>query len=364
MFVKMNNEQPKSVERLCEENAALNEQVAQLRKQLDDKSAVTFANAPPYVRPPPFTFGNICHVPPELIAHHKALEDERAAARMADPALQPTPDMSKEQRRALNKRRRRAKWEYPDGSIIIDPVALAYMQFHGLSDEDWDAERNGPKRSRLFTWNYEFHAALYPYQYMPIRNRDPTKFIHVLLLCQRETYLQFFIRHSALDNSQFDALDFVAFPERIIRTPPPRFWHWVAGEFPHVEWDRDDGVHEFITIDGYPKFTPNEFHLQDHPHEIGLLSNRRYDGSIIDESRGDVRNEGIYLFSCEMFVPVPRHDISHWFIFRFPYSPTRRDPRSNLPKPETPKRATKRAKVDSQLGEEKQEEKKDGDEKK
>lgn len=328
---------------------------------------------PPYERlEMPIMNGNVRHVPREIEDALRA-DEEKEKARLAAVKKEEQKKKDRERNQAKKELKRKREEAQRAGIEFVEPVEMppnrkrkskvpmtyeeferepiigAYMRHYGLTRTNWDAERNGPIMSRVITHHIAYMAMKYPYQYVRVSEmRDPAKFIHIIILCHKTRYLQFLIRNDNLNNSQFDELDFDSFPERIIRRPPIRFWHWIAGAVPQVDWYDVNGDHIIYTIEGLPKYYPTDDNLREYPHEIGLLSNKRYDGSVIDETRGDVRDRGIFLYVCDTFLPVPPHLIAHWCIFEFPFMPVNTDWMSNRQKP--PEEKKKRARKMTGLG--------------
>ena len=230
----------------------------------------------------------------------------------------------------MPKRRKYKPEEYTVKLILEDPVYKAYLNYYGLSKDAWDEERNGPLSSRCEEEVYMFAAYHFPHQHVRMGlNRDPAKFIFIMVLMKLTSArpMIFYIRNSLLDNSQFDALQMEWFPERVFRKPPPRFWHWVAGYKPHVKGHNVDGTTSIIPVNDYPMYDPSDFDMINHPHEIGLLSNRRYDGTIIDPAVAEPEDRGAFLYVCDAFHPVDQHEIEFTFFYTFPYPLTHQ----NLP---------------------------------
>jgi len=223
--------------------------------------------------------------------------------------------------RTVNHRKLKPE-EYSVKIILEDPVYKTYLNYYGLSKDAWDEERNGPIESRCEEEVYMFAAYHFPHQHVRMGlNRDPTKFIFIMVLMKtvKMTPMVFYIRNSLLDNSQFDALQMEWFPERTFRAPPTRFWHWVAGYKPQIKARNPDGTHSVVFVNDYPMFDPSDFDMINHPHEIGLLSNRRYDGTIIDPSVAEPEDRGAFIYVCDPFHPVDQHEIEFTFFYTFPY---------------------------------------------
>lgn len=312
-------------------------------------------NVGPYERFTKLPNYNFRHIPKEMEDVLQVAEDARKKEE-AEKKKKEAKQKQKE-RDALKRQRKRDGIEEPEpverkrkevkllgpADFEKHPIVGAYMEYHGLSLSKWDEAKNGPLLSRMMNEKIAFMAMKYPFQYKRVSlERDPAKFIHVIVLTQKFNYMQFLIRNDRLNNSQFDELDYFSFPERMIRAPPSRFFHWIAGAEPQVDWFEENGDHVVYNIKGFPKYYPNEYDMHICPHEIGLLSNRNYDGEIIDPSIGDIRDRGIFLYICDMFLPVPQHMIQHWFIFRFPFTPMRPDPLSNRERPMPPTKKSKK----------------------